>query len=136
MSNYRWGKKSLENLSQAHTILQHLADKALDISKQDLKVICAFRGEAEQNKAYEEGKSKLKWPKSLHNSRPSLAIDVVPLPLDWNNIAAFEEMVECFEEAWYLLDKDITKGWVLQCGADFSFNDYPHFQIKRIHSND
>ena len=133
---FKWGNKSLENLSQAHTVLQHLADKALEISKQDMKVICGYRGEAEQNKAFQEGTSKLKWPKSLHNSHPALAIDVVPLPLDWNNIDAFEEMVQTFEEAWYLLDEDITHGWALQCGADFSFKDYPHFQIKRMHQND
>tara|TARA_R110002126_G_scaffold4331_1_gene22894 strand:+ start:21994 stop:22404 length:411 start_codon:yes stop_codon:yes gene_type:complete len=136
MSQFKWGKQSLEKLSQAHIILQHLANKALEISKQDLKVICGYRNEVDQNKAFAEGKSKLKWPKSLHNSHPSLAIDVVPLPLDWNHIAAFEEMVECFEEAWYLLDEDITKGWVLRCGADFTFNDMPHFEIRRSHVND
>ena len=133
---FKWGKQSLTNLSQAHMVLQKLADKALEISLQDLKVICGYRNEVDQNKAFAEGKSKLKWPKSLHNSHPSLAIDVVPLPLNWDNIDAFEEMVQCFEAAWYLLDEDITKGWILQCGADFSFNDYPHFQIKRTHSND
>jgi peptidoglycan L-alanyl-D-glutamate endopeptidase CwlK len=133
---FRWGVSSKKNLEQAHTILQALADKALEKSKQDLKVICGYRNEADQNKAFAEGKSKLKWPKSAHNSHPSMAIDVVPLPLDWNNIDAFEEMVQCFEDAWYELDEDLTKGWALRCGADFSFHDYPHFELKRMHSND
>ena len=134
--DFHWGKDSKAKLSNAHYILQKLADKALEISKQDLKVICSFRNEHDQNKAFAEGTSKLKWPKSKHNCQPSEAIDVVPLPLDWNNIAPFEEMVECFEEAWHLLDEDITKDWVLQVGADFSFRDYPHFQIVRKHKND
>ena len=134
--DFHWGKASKAKLSNAHYVLQKLADKALEISKQDLKVICSFRNEHDQNKAFAEGTSKLKWPKSKHNCHPSEAIDVVPLPLDWNNIAPFEEMVECFEEAWHLLDEDITKGWVLQVGADFSFRDYPHFQIVRKGIND
>jgi peptidoglycan L-alanyl-D-glutamate endopeptidase CwlK len=136
MSNFRWGVDSKTKLSNAHYVLQKLADKALEISKQDLKVICSYRNEHDQNKAFDEGTSKLKWPKSKHNCHPSEAIDVVPLPLDWNNIEPFEEMVQVFEEAWYLLDEDITKDWVLQVGADFSFKDYPHFQIVRKHIND
>jgi len=136
MSNFRWGVGSKTKLSNAHYILQKLADKALEISKQDLKVICSFRNEHDQNKAFAEKKSKLKWPKSKHNCYPSEAIDVVPLPLDWNNIAPFEEMIECFEEAWELLDEDITQGWIMQVGADFSWRDYPHIQIVRKHKND
>jgi peptidoglycan L-alanyl-D-glutamate endopeptidase CwlK len=133
---FKWGKTSLTNLSQAHFILQKLADKALEISKQDLKIICAYRNEADQNKAFAEGTSKLKWPKSKHNCYPSEAIDIVPLPLDWENIDAFEVMVQTFEEAWELLDEDITKGWIMQVGADFSFRDYPHIQIVRKGIND
>lgn len=132
MSKFSWGKTSLDNLSQAHTVLQALANKALEISNQDMKVICGYRNEADQNKAYAEGKSKLMWPKSLHNSHPSLAIDVVPLPLNWNDTIAFKEMVVTFKMAWNLLDKSLTNGWALECGAEFSFRDYPHFQIKRI----
>jgi hypothetical protein len=134
--SFNWGQKSLQNLSQAHYILQKLADKALEISKQDLKVICAYRNEHDQNKAFAEKKSKLKWPKSKHNCYPSEAIDVVPLPLDWENIDAFEAMVQTFEEAWHLLDEDITKGWIMQVGADFSFKDMPHIQIVRKGIND
>jgi len=134
--SFKWGDTSRKNLSQAHYILQKLADKALEISKQDLKVICAYRNEHDQNKAFAEKTSKLKWPKSKHNCYPSEAIDVVPLPLDWKNIDAFEEMVQTFEEAWHLLDEDITKGWIMQVGADFSFKDMPHIQIVRKGIND
>jgi len=137
--SFKWGDTSRRNLSQAHTILQKLADKALEMSKQDLKVICGHRNQADQNKAFAEGTSKLKWPKSKHNCYPSEAIDVVPLPggrIDWDDIDAFEQMVQCFEDAWYELDDDLTKGWIMQVGADFSWRDYPHVQIVRKHKND
>jgi peptidoglycan L-alanyl-D-glutamate endopeptidase CwlK len=44
----------------------------------DCTIICGTRGKAEQNKYFEEGKSKLKWPNSKHNRNPSLAVDVAP----------------------------------------------------------
>jgi len=65
MSVYSWGTTSKKNLEQAHIILQALADKALKISKQDLKVICSYRNEADQNKAFAEkiwdGKQYYPW---------------------------------------------------------------------------
>lgn len=39
----------------------------------------AYRGEAEQNKAYELGYSKAKYPNSLHNLNPSRALDLFEL---------------------------------------------------------
>lgn len=51
----------------------------------DCTVICGHRGEAEQNKAFSEGCSKLKFPKSKHNQIPSNAIDVAPYPIDFKD---------------------------------------------------
>lgn len=49
------------------------------------RVICGHRNEEEQNRAYEDGFSKVVFPDSKHNSLPSRAIDVAPLPIDWNS---------------------------------------------------
>jgi peptidoglycan L-alanyl-D-glutamate endopeptidase CwlK len=51
----------------------------------DCTILCGYRGEDEQNAAVAAGKSKLKWPESNHNKMPSLAVDVVPYPIDWND---------------------------------------------------
>lgn len=40
-----------------------------------LEVCCTFRDEAEQEKAFEDGKSRAHWGQSLHNYSPSLAVD-------------------------------------------------------------
>lgn len=49
----------------------------------DCVILCGHRSEAEQNKAVADGVSKLKWPKSKHNSLPSRAVDVIRYPIDW-----------------------------------------------------
>lgn len=68
---------SREKLKQCHPLLQDLVNKASKFIP--LVVVCGFRGESEQNKAYEEGKSKVKFPDSKHNKQPSLAVDLAIL---------------------------------------------------------
>lgn len=46
-------------------------------------IIEGHRGEEAQNKAFREGKSKLKWPHGNHNAYPSRAVDVLPDPVDF-----------------------------------------------------
>jgi len=46
----------------------------------DHSVIQGFRGKEEQNHFFIMGVSKVKWPDSKHNSRPSEAIDIQPYP--------------------------------------------------------
>lgn len=88
----KFSPRSLKNLFQCHTDLQRLA---YEVRKEmDIEIICGHRNEADQNKAFREGKSKLKWPNSKHNKTPSLAYDACPNPIDWKNIAAFEKMRE------------------------------------------
>jgi hypothetical protein len=54
-----------------------------------LKVLEGFRNSVKQQKAFESGRSKLQWPHSPHNTKPSLAVDVAPLPIDWTNLERF-----------------------------------------------
>jgi len=44
----------------------------------DVTIVCGYRGEEEQNKAYTEKKSGLKFPQSKHNHAPSSAVDIAP----------------------------------------------------------
>ena len=41
-------------------------------------IVCGHRNKEDQNKAFAEGKSKLKWPKGKHNKLPSQAVDAAP----------------------------------------------------------
>ena len=41
-----------------------------------------YRNEEKQNRYYEEGRSKVKYPLGKHNHKPSRAVDVYPYPID------------------------------------------------------
>ena len=52
------------------------------------------------------------------------AVDVVPLPLDWNNIASFEKLGE------KIMQKAEDLGIKIKWGRDFKgLKDYPHFEL-------
>lgn len=87
-----FGKESTEQLNTAHPDLQRLF--CLVVKTMDCKVLCGHRDEYEQNKAYDLGLSKLKYPKSKHNTTPAKAVDVVPYfsmspHIRWDDIKTF-----------------------------------------------
>ena len=84
---YKFTEKSEQKLQTCHANLQAVMRKALTLS--NFIIIDGNRDEAAQNAAFAAGKSKLKYPQSKHNHLPSLAIDIAPFPLDWNNRERF-----------------------------------------------
>ena len=121
---YKYGKRSVTNLQQCDQRLQLLMLYVLRKSNQDLSVICGHRGKEEQNKAYKGGKSQLFYPQSKHNRIPSIACDVVPYPIDWNDIDRYNEMCDLIDKCAKELDIDIN------LGRDWRMRDYPHIELK------
>lgn len=118
-----FGAKSKKILALAHPDLQRIANSA--IKEFDFSVICSVRSKADQERAYRTGKSRAKYGQSPHNYTPSLAIDIVPYPLDWGDLRAFEKMGEIFLKHARILKIDIV--W----GKYFSgLVDYPHFELR------
>ena len=119
--------KSLSKLKECHPNLIKLINHV--DTYYPVQVICGHRNEADQNKAFAEKKSKLKWPKSKHNKKPSLAVDVVPDPdrspktIDWTDLKEFEVMCLAIEAAADDLDIKI------RLGRDFKFKDWPHVEL-------
>lgn len=71
-----FGKNSKSNLSECHPDLQNLFNEV--IKHQNCAVIVGYRGEREQNQAFREGRSKLAYPDSKHNKKPSRGTDAIP----------------------------------------------------------
>jgi peptidoglycan LD-endopeptidase CwlK len=125
-----FSEKSKQLLSTCHNDLQRLFQEV--VKEFDCIILCGHRNKADQDAAVASGNSKAPWPTSKHNSLPSMAIDVVPYPLDWNDrerMCYFAGMVKA--TAKYL---GISITW----GGDFNRNtqlkdeklfDAPHFQI-------
>jgi peptidoglycan L-alanyl-D-glutamate endopeptidase CwlK len=119
---------SIKKLKTCHADLIRLCEAVNKVYP--IQVICGERGEADQNKAFAEKKSKLKFPDSKHNKKPSLAVDCVPDPdndpktIAWNNIKEFEIMLLVFES------KAEELGIKIRLGRDFKFKDFPHIELR------
>lgn len=114
--------KSQTKLNTCHSDLIKLIEAVAETEK--CAVICGFRGRHEQEKAYMAGKSKAKWGQSKHNLKPSHAVDVVPVPLNWEDIPAFEKLGE------KIMAKAKELGISIRWGRDFTnLKDYPHFEL-------
>ena len=114
--------KSIQKLNTCHSDLIRLIEAVAETEK--CAVICGFRGRYEQEKAYYTGKSKAKFGQSKHNYKPSQAVDVVPLPLDWEDIPAFEKLGE------KIMAKAKELGINIRWGKHFTgLADYAHFEL-------
>lgn len=125
-----FGKSSLDKLATCDPRLQKVFNEV--IKHFDCTVIEGHRGEEAQNKAFAEGKSKLKYPQGKHNKTPSLAADVLPYPIDWNDTNRMRYF------AGFVVGIAATMGIKLRWGGDWnqntelkdnSFNDLPHFEL-------
>ena len=120
--SYSFGKASKRRLASCDNDLQLLFNEV--IKERDCSVLCGFRCEIEQDAAYQSGKSKVTWPNSKHNTRPSKAVDVVPYPVDWEDIERFNEFADFVKGKAEAMDIRIK--W----GGDFkSFYDAPHWEL-------
>jgi len=117
----KFGKRSLDRLSECHEDLQAIAHKLIE--KMDVTILCGHRGKEEQEQAFIAGNSKLRFPHSKHNKKPSLAIDIAPYPIDWKDIPRFMDMCSEIEKIAAEL------GIKIILGRDFSFRDWPHVEL-------
>ncbi len=127
---FKFSQSSLEKLQTCDERLQRVFNEV--IKYYDCTVICGHRGEKDQNEAFMKGYSKLRYPKSKHNSNPSKAIDCLPFPINWQ-----DDKQHIFF-AGFVIGIASKMGIRLRWGGDFnndrnfsndSFLDRPHFEI-------
>lgn len=127
---YKFGKKSRANLSTTHESLQKVFNEV--IKYVDCSVLEGHRSQERQDKLFDEGKTKVKYPKGRHNSNPSRAVDVTPYPVNWND----RERQTLF--AGFVLGLAKGMGITLRWGGDWDrdfevmdnrFDDFPHFEL-------
>ena len=124
----KFSKRSLTQLDSCHVVLQRLLRRVIE--RTDFTVLQGHRGQQEQDKAYTEGKSKLKFPFSRHNVSPSMACDIVPFPVDFQDIDRFKELAAVVKEEWALMPESEKLRYRLEHGGDWlTFSDWPHWQI-------
>ena len=124
---------SNRRLSGCHLDLQLVFNRVK--RRFDCRVLEAGRGEIKQNKYYYAGKSKVRYPNSKHNARPSEAVHVVPHPFPgWKNIVAF------YFFAGYVIRVAEELGIEIRWGGDWNrnkimndqtFMDLIHFEVVK-----
>ena len=75
----KFGRKSKERLNTCESNLQKVFNEV--IKHVDCSVLEGHREKDRQNKLFEEGKTKVKYPNGRHNRQPSSAVDVRPILL-------------------------------------------------------
>lgn len=136
-----FSQASKDNLDTCHEHLQRLFRRI--IKTFDCTIVCGHRPPSEQKLLYEIGRTR---PGSIvtykdgverlskHNHHPSLAVDVVPYPIDWNDtdrMYYFAGHVMCMA---YLMGLPIRWGgdWNRNTETeDERFVDLPHFEVMR-----
>lgn len=127
---YKFGVKSSANLSTLHEDLQMILKDAIQYI--DFSVLCGHRDKLEQNQLYKEGKSKVQYPNSKHNTEPSLAVDIAPYPINWNNTQRFAEMIRFIQGLafgkWNIRLR-VGMDWNCDYIRNESFYDFPHVEL-------
>lgn len=131
-----FSQDSFSKLSTCHIDLQALFFEV--IKSFDCIVVTGHRNQLDQEAAYKAGNTQLHYPYGKHNSIPSMAVDVYPVPLNYHDIHTmlyFGGYVMGI--AWKLKDEGkITHS--IKYGADWNqdkkliatgFVDAGHFEI-------
>lgn len=98
-----------------------------------LVVVCGHRNAYEQALAFNQGKSRVVFPKSRHNTFPSQAVDlaaVVNGKIEWKDPEAYKELAGDMKVAAGALGLRIEWGgdWT---GAAAKLGDIGHFQLPK-----
>ena len=120
--SYKLGTRSLQSLSGVNPDMVAVVKRAIELTEVDFTVIEGIRHINRQRELLKAGKS------TTLNSRhiTGHAVDMVPYPVDWEDLERFELMAEAMKEAADELDIPIV--W----GGDWkSFYDAPHFELDR-----
>ena len=127
---YRFGQTSETNLLTCDKRIQFVLREAIKII--DFSVICGHRDKHNQNRAFNSGSSKLPFPKSKHNKMPSLAVDITPFPLDWDNLERFYFLAGIVLGIGHSNDIKLRYGGDWDRDGDITdnnFNDLVHFEL-------
>jgi len=136
-----FGRRSTQRINSCHPDLQRLFKDV--VKEYDCTILCGHRGQEEQTLAFENKKSKVQWPNSKHNSTPSMAVDLVPYPVDWGNTGTRRErqkaIARFYHFAGFVLAHAKEMGIEVRWGGDWdgdrlfddqNFDDLPHWELK------
>ena len=126
-----FGTKSRERRDTCEESLIQALDYT--IQRIDCSVVWGHRGEAEQQRAFADRRSKLQWPLSNHNSLPSQAVDVIPWPTGYNSLPEFYELASYMFAGAAQIGVHLKWGghWINYTGKGHNDRDWAHWEIAK-----
>lgn len=94
----------------------------------DFTILDGERSVERQQALFTKGASKLDGinKKSMHNHSPSLAVDIAPYPIDWDDKYKFAILASLVFKA--AAEEGVKLTWG---GHWLTFKDMPHFELTR-----
>ena len=133
---FKLGKTSLARLQGVDETLVNVVKRAIEISEVDFTVMEGVRTLERQRELYAQGRTApgkiVTWTmKSKHIE--GKAVDLVPYPLDWNDIDKFNKIKDAMFQAAKELDVNLR--WGADWDGDGNYRekgeyDSPHFEIN------
>ena len=133
---FKLGKTSLARLQGVDETLVNVVKRAIEISEVDFSVLEGVRTLERQRELYEQGRTApgkiVTWTmKSRHIE--GKAVDLVPYPLDWNDLDKFNKIKDAMFQAAKELDVNLR--WGADWDGDGNYRekgeyDSPHFEIN------
>ncbi|MFY0629281.1 MAG: hypothetical protein JXR05_02800 [Flavobacteriaceae bacterium] len=148
--SFKFGKRSKEKLATCHEDLQKILNLAISRSRVDFGISEGHRSIERQNELFREGKSKIDGitKKGKHNSNPSEATDIYGYhpDLETRRKLAYDKVTlsyiggiidACAAELFEKGEISHIIRWGANWNSngiidyDQSFDDYPHFELKK-----
>lgn len=131
---FTFGKRSVKELETCDGRLQHILLEAIECAQMDFTILQGHRSVEEQEKLFHEGKTKIDGVSRLskHNFSPSLAVDLAPYPINWNDRDRFLYLGGFILGVAGQLDIKLRWGGDWNSNGiltDQSFFDLPHFEL-------
>ena len=144
LSNFKLSQRSLNSLKGVDPNLVKVVKRAIEITEQDFIVIEGLRTREQMMINYGKGRtaaqlavhgipasyakpkeSKVTWLNNpfTSNHAKGKAVDIVPNPVDWEDINKFKKINEAMQAA----AKEL--GVKLSYGGDWTKKDYPHWEL-------
>lgn len=144
VSKYKLSERSLKSLEGVDPNLVKIVKRAIEITEQDFIVIEGLRTKEQMMINYGKGRTasqlavhgipasyakpkeaKVTWLNNpfASNHAKGKAVDIVPNPVDWNDISKFKKINEAMQTA----AKEF--GIKLSYGGDWTKKDYPHWEL-------
>ncbi len=127
---YPYSSRSLRQLDTCDDRFKVLLTQVAEYI--DTTIIQGHRSNEQQEELYRAGKSQLRAGQSKHNVTPSLAVDIAPFPIDWNDRERFTLF------AGFVMGLATSRRIVLRWGGDWNrnwyvrdnnFDDLVHFEL-------